>query len=206
VGAPRLLPYLQEHDAESSEHFARLCQYLMSCKSLTKSITTWCAASITTRAPRLNLCRATWARRAPFSAEVATMDWLKNWAGPPTPGIGFGCGIERLLLEREAVGALASAASPLTAFVVTLGDEARAAGVALLHELREAGIRCDSDFVGRSLKAQMREANRQAARYTLLLGSDELAQGVLALKDMATSTQETLPRQAVIERLLAEQK
>jgi histidyl-tRNA synthetase len=206
VGAPRLLPYLQEHDAESSEHFARLCQYLDELQiayevdhNLVRGFDYYSRTAFEFVSSNLG-AQSTVLGGGRYDGLVEEL------GGPPTPGIGFGCGIERLLLEREAVGALASAASPLTAFVVTLGDEARAAGVALLHELREAGIRCDSDFVGRSLKAQMREANRQAARYTLLLGSDELAQGVLALKDMATSTQETLPRQAVIERLLAEQK
>ncbi|HEX8235499.1 MAG TPA: histidine--tRNA ligase [Abditibacteriaceae bacterium] len=204
--APRLLPYLQENDLESSEHFTRLCQYLDDLKiayeidhNLVRGFDYYSRTAFEFVSSNLG-AQSTVLGGGRYDGLVEEL------GGPPTPGIGFGSGIERLLLEREAVGATASAAPSLTAFVVTLGDEARAAGVALLHELREAGIRCDSDFVGRSLKAQMREANRQAARYTLLLGSDELAQGVLALKDMTTSTQETLPRQAVIERLQAEQK
>jgi histidyl-tRNA synthetase len=93
------------------------------------------------------------------------------------------------------------AQAPLTAFLVTLGDAARKAGAGILHQLRGAGISCDCDFVGRGVKAQMREANRQAARFTLLLGDDELAQGTIAVKDMATSVQESLPLEAAIEKL-----
>jgi histidyl-tRNA synthetase len=63
----------------------------------------------------------------------------------------------------------------LTAFLVTLGDAARAAGTRILANLRENGINSDRDFAGRSMRAQMREANRQNARFVLIVGEDELA-------------------------------
>ena len=76
---------------------------------------------------------------------------------------------------REA-SQLAASEEPLTAFLVTLGDVARAAGVGLLQRLRAAGIRADADFVGRSVRAQMREADRQKAHSTrLLVGDNELS-------------------------------
>jgi histidyl-tRNA synthetase len=74
----------------------------------------------------------------------------------------------------------------------------------LLHQLREAGIRCDCDFVGRSVKAQMREANRQNARFALVLGESELADGTISVKDMAASTQEVLPLADAITKLKIE--
>ena len=95
---------------------------------------------------------------------------VEQLGGPPTPGIGFGIGLERLLL---ALGDAMPDARGLTGFLVMLGDEARAAGPKILHRLRQSGIRADCDYAGRSMKAQMREANRQNARNSrLILGED----------------------------------
>src|SRR6185312_15396338 len=102
-----------------------------------------------------------------------------------------------------ATGVAAPAEPALTAFLVTMGDAARAAGVALLHRMRAEGIRCDSDFVGRSVKAQMRESNRQAALYTLLLGDNELEANNIALKDMTAGTQEMFSVDEAIAKLKA---
>jgi histidyl-tRNA synthetase len=126
---------------------------------------------------------------------------VEQLGGPSTPVIVFGCGIERLLLVREASGIEPESTPPLTAFLVALGDEARAAAPRILHELREGGVRCDSDFVGRSMRAQMREANRQNAKFALILGESELAQNSIAVKDMQEGAQEVLPLSQAIEKL-----
>ena len=126
---------------------------------------------------------------------------VEKLGGPSTPGIGFGCGIERLLLIRQASEAQAGSTPSLTAFLVTLGDAAREAAPGVLRALRDAGIRCDSDFVGRSMRAQMREANRQNARFALIVGESELAENALAVKNMESGEQEILPMAQAIEKL-----
>ena len=95
--------------------------------------------------------------------------------GPPTPGIGFGIGIERLLLACDAEGVFAVAPAPLDAFVVdvTGGEAARD----LTAELRRAGLRADRAFDGRSLKSQMKAADRSGARVALIVGPDEIGRG-----------------------------
>ena len=91
--------------------------------------------------------------------------------GPPTPGIGFGAGIERLLLALENEG-ITFEQSPLEVFVV-LGEGAdRAAAAVLLADLRRAGIAADTDYAGRSFKGQMTQAGRTRARAVVILGAE----------------------------------
>jgi histidyl-tRNA synthetase len=102
--------------------------------------------------------------------------------GPPTPGIGFGIGIERLLLACDAEGCFAVAPRPLDAFVVDLtgGRVARD----LTAELREAGLAVDRGFDSRSLKAQLKAADRSGARLALIVGPDEEQAGTVAVRPL----------------------
>lgn len=115
--------------------------------------------------------------------------------GKPTPGVGFGMGMERVLMVLEETEQLEAFASRprLDLFVVTLGEEARPAGLKLLYELRAAGLSADIDYLGRSLKAQMKYAGKQQARLVVILGTDEVNAGVAALKAMDAGTQENVP-------------
>ncbi|HVF10687.1 MAG TPA: histidine--tRNA ligase [Abditibacteriaceae bacterium] len=202
AGAPRLLDYLRENDAASMAHFERLCTHLDRLgiayqidPALVRGLDYYTRTAFEFVSPLLG---------AQSIGGGGRYDGLvEELGGAATPAIGFGIGIERLLLAREASQAQIEGV-PLTAFLVTLGDPARAAGVLILHQLREAGIRCDCDFVGRSIKAQMREANRQNARFALVLGDNELAEGTVSLKDMAAGTQEVLPLPAAIAKLKLE--
>lgn len=126
---------------------------------------------------------------------------VEELGGPPTPGIGFGCGIERVLLTCAALGAEFPLTPRRPVFVVTLGAAARMPGLRLLHALRQAGVAAEADYHGRSMKAQMRAANRAGARAALILGEDEVARDEVALKDMDTGAQETLSRIAALDRL-----
>ena len=111
--------------------------------------------------------------------------------GPPTPGIGFAAGIERLLL---AAGTEASIPQPPgSVFIVTVGAAARRAGFALAARLRHAGIPATIDYPAHSVKAQMREANRRGAWFAVVLGDDELAGGTAALRDMRSGAEERMP-------------
>ena len=199
-GAPRLLDHLEEADPESTEHFNRLRGYLDALgipyeidHALVRGFDYYSRTAFEFISDKLG-AQSTVLAGGRYDGLVDEL------GGEPTPGIGFGAGIERLLLVREA-SQLATSEPPLTAFLVTMGDAARAAGVSLLQRLRQEGIRADADFVGRSVKAQMREANRQNAQYVLLVGDNELAEGTVALKDMAQSTQESVSLEEAIARL-----
>ncbi len=200
-GAPRLLDYVRANDAESSAHFDRLCAYLDALKipyqvdhALVRGFDYYSRTAFEFVSDKLG-AQSTVLGGGRYDGLVEEL------GGSATPGIGWGCGIERLLLVREASGIEDLPAVAPTAFLVTLGDAAREKGVEVLAALRAAGVSCDCDFVGRSMRAQMREANRQNARFTLLLGDDEIAAGTVALKDMQSSTQTTLLLSDVIAQL-----
>ncbi|MGE5591886.1 MAG: histidine--tRNA ligase [Bacillota bacterium] len=118
---------------------------------------------------------------------------VETLGGPPTPGIGFGMGLERVLLTLEEMGLTLPPQPPLDAFVATIGDAARNAALPLAARLRRAGLSAELDVLGRSLKAQMKYADRLGARYVVILGDDELAQGEAQVKDMAGSEQHQVP-------------
>ncbi len=192
-GAPQLLPYLREHDLESIEHFERVCAILDDLgiayevdPLLVRGFDYYSRTAFEWVSDKLG-AQSTVLGGGRYDGLVEEL------GGAPTPGIGFGCGIERLLLVRAASEQAAIERARMTAFVVTLGDNARAAAPQLVSRVRGAGLSCDRDFVGRSMKAQMREANRSRARYALIIGDDELAADTVSLKDLDAGEQQTLP-------------
>ncbi len=105
------------------------------------------------------------------------------------PAVGFAAGLERLFLALDAQGIDLPATPPLDAFLIALGDEAVQWVFPAAHRLREAGLRVGYDLRGRSMKAQMRAANRQNARYVVIVAQDELEAGQAQVKNMGTSEQ-----------------
>jgi histidyl-tRNA synthetase len=126
---------------------------------------------------------------------------VEELGGEPTPGIGFGCGIERVLLACERLGVSCPVEERRPVFVVTLGEGARLPGLKLLNDLRQAGVAAEVDYQARSMKAQMRAANRANAKTVLILGENEVAEGVAGVKDMATGEQQTVPLGEIVARL-----
>jgi histidyl-tRNA synthetase len=124
---------------------------------------------------------------------------IEQLGGPPTPGIGFGSGIERMLLALDAEGVFAGPASSLDVFVVDATDGAAARDLA--QELRTAGLRTDRAFDGRSLKSQMKAAGRSGARVAVIVGAQELADGTATVRDLARATQDVVPRDQVVHRV-----
>lgn len=112
---------------------------------------------------------------------------VQQLGGPATPGIGFGCGIERVLLTCDAEGVFPGSQRRVDCFVVdvTGGEEA----VVLTQRLRALGIATDRAFDGRSMKAQMKAAGRSGALTVVIVGDDELAAGVATVRDMVTGDQ-----------------
>lgn len=118
--------------------------------------------------------------------------------GPPTPGIGFGMGIERILLACDAEGVFPIEPTPLDAFVVdtTGGTAARD----LTAALRAAGLSADRAYDDRSMKAQFKAADKSGARWVLIVGPDEAASGTVSLRPLrGAGDQRTVPAAAVID-------
>ncbi len=106
--------------------------------------------------------------------------------GNPTPGVGFGSGIERVVLGMKEQDVAPPAGASLPVLVAHFGGATKTAAVQLAFRLRDTGIGTRLAFArrGRSMKSQMREADRHGARYVLILGENELAQGVVAVKPL----------------------
>ncbi|MBW4080227.1 histidine--tRNA ligase [Paenibacillus sp. S150] len=117
---------------------------------------------------------------------------VEEIGGPDQPGIGFGIGLERILLILENQGVELEAAKPLDVYFVALGEAADMEITKQLFILRSLGYSAERDYLGRKLKAQMKSADRMSARFTAILGEDELNNGVIALKTMATGEQRTV--------------
>ena len=113
---------------------------------------------------------------------------VEELGGPDLPGIGFGTGIERILLAASAPeeGLL------LDVFFVTLVPEARLLGFSLAAAVRTEGLSCDLDYADRSAKGQFKQADRMGARFAVVIGEEELVAGVCSLRDMVSGEQRTL--------------
>ena len=123
---------------------------------------------------------------------------VEELGGPATPGIGWGMGIERMIMVQQLQGVAPASEAPLDAFVVTLGDEARAEGVRLVAELRAKGVRADLDHAARSMKAQFKYANKLGVKKVIVLAGDELEKGVVKLRDMEQSSETEVARDAIV--------
>ena len=126
---------------------------------------------------------------------------IEELGGPPIPGVGFGLGIERLLLTMEANGIVIPEPEKPDVFIAVLGDRALNFALSLLKDLREKGFRAELDLMGRNLKGQFKYADRINAAYTILVGDDELDAGKVSLRDMATSTQTLITTDEIIQHL-----
>ena len=114
---------------------------------------------------------------------------VSELGGPDLAGIGFGSGIERILLAAASHEAPTS----LDVFFVTLAPEARLTAVKLASALRSEGLACDLDYADRSAKGQFRQADRSGAAYAAILGEDELGRGVCTVRDMASGEERAVP-------------
>jgi len=121
--------------------------------------------------------------------------------GPPVPGVGFGMGLERVLLAVRDEGLEPPSEPGLAVFVVGLGAAGRAAAAGLLRELRAAGIPADGAYEERPLKAQLRMADRAGAAYAAIMGEREAAEGRVTLRRLADGRQEELGRADVVNWL-----
>ena len=111
---------------------------------------------------------------------------VEELGGPATPAIGFGMGLERILLALEAVGICHSKDAHVDIFFLPMGEAAGILTAEVMRELRAAGVSCEADFSDRKLKARFKLADDANARYTIVVGDDEVASRVLSVKDQET--------------------
>jgi histidyl-tRNA synthetase len=123
---------------------------------------------------------------------------ISDLGGPDLGGIGFGSGVERMLLAAASQEKKAN----LDVFFVTLSLEARIPAMKLASALREEGISADLDFGGRGLRAQFKQVDRVGASYAVILGEDELAQGIATVRDMASGDERQVPLTDGVKDLL----
>jgi histidyl-tRNA synthetase len=119
--------------------------------------------------------------------------------GPPTPGMGFGLGVERILLAADAEGVFAAPASTVDVWVVdTTGG---AAATAVAHDLRASGVASDRSFDQRSMKAQLKAADRAGARLAVIVGAKEEGAGTATLRDLVRGEQEEIARGDLVDHV-----
>jgi histidyl-tRNA synthetase len=120
---------------------------------------------------------------------------VEQMGGKPTPGIGFGIGIERVLIACDGEGVFGAPEPAIDVFVIDIVGGI--AGVTLVSELRTAGLSADRAYGNRSAKKQWAAADRVGARWGVMLGPRELAEAKVAVKDLASGEQVDVPRAEV---------
>ena len=118
---------------------------------------------------------------------------VEDVGGQPTPAVGFAAGMDRLWLALESEKVEIPVSLDFDVYVACLGDSARGKAVDLAFALRNEGYRVDLDYQGRSLKAQLKSANRSGAKVTVILGEDELQRGVASVRNMESGEQQEVP-------------
>ncbi|MFF5568863.1 histidine--tRNA ligase [Streptomyces sp. NPDC012623] len=118
--------------------------------------------------------------------------------GPALPSVGWALGVDRTVLALEAEGIALDVPNATSVYAVPLGEEARRTLFALVTELRRAGVAADFCYGGKGLKGAMKNANRSGARYTVVAGERDLAEGVAQLKDMETGEQVPVALDALV--------
>ena len=112
--------------------------------------------------------------------------------GKDCPAVGFGLGIERLLLRLEETGVEIPAAAPVRLYIAPLGERAVTEAQSLVYSLRRSGVSADTDHFGRGLRASMKYADKLGAEYTMVIGDNELSERAAKVKNMATGVEESV--------------
>ena len=115
---------------------------------------------------------------------------VEEVGGKPTPAVGFGLGLERLLLVLENTNSLKAEEESVEYYFAPLGDNAKALSRKIVFELRRKGVSAETDIMDRSVKAQMKYADKIGAKFVIVIGDDEIEKGVVSVKNMADGTTE----------------
>jgi histidyl-tRNA synthetase len=125
-------------------------------------------------------------------------DLIEAIGGPSVPGVGFGTGVERILLTLSRSGIVPPAESRPGVYLVALTTEARDEVFALAHALRSLGVDADLDYMGRSAKGQMKQAGRSAAWFAFIVGEQEMADKTVTVRDLRSSQETTVAREEAL--------
>ena len=127
---------------------------------------------------------------------------IRDIGGQDMPGVGFALGMERVFAALEAGGIEIPIEEGTDVYCVALGEKAREKAFAWIMELRRRGVKAEMDYMAKSFKAQMKAADREAAKFVVICGDNELEKDEIIIKDMADSSQESVSREKVIEELI----
>ncbi|MFA5792436.1 MAG: histidine--tRNA ligase [Candidatus Gracilibacteria bacterium] len=127
---------------------------------------------------------------------------METMGGPPTPGVGFAVGLERLVAQMKAANVRVPSKDEVHIFVAQLGDEAKKKCLRLIDDLREHGVRTVGALGKGSMKAQMRLADKFQVPYTLILGLTEVREGVIIIRDMAKGQQRQVPMKDAVAEVI----
>ena len=128
---------------------------------------------------------------------------IETLGGPKTPGIGFGMGLERLLMVLESLGIELEEAPRCDVYVAAMGERAHVAAATVTDQLRKAGLYALTDLCGRSFKAQFKYAGKMRARYVVTIGDNELDKGVVRVKNMDAGEENEMAMQEAVAMLTA---
>ena len=126
---------------------------------------------------------------------------IEEIGGKDAPAIGFGFGLDRLIIAAQAAGSLPATPAATDVYVIGLDDASRTWAMQTVYQLREKGIASECDLLGRSMKAQMREANRKGARQVVIVGGNELENRAAQVKNMETHDQSEVSFDDLLETL-----
>lgn len=124
---------------------------------------------------------------------------VEEVGGTPTPAVGFAAGMERLLIACEELDIKLGEEKSVDVYIVTIGEKAREWAVSHLPELRDKGLSATMDYIGRSVKAQMKDADRENARYSIIVGDHELNEEKFTLRNMKESEEVSLTFEEIVE-------
>ena len=125
---------------------------------------------------------------------------VETLGGKPTPGIGFAAGMERFLIAMEDAGNQPDE-TKIDVYFVCLDEALLSTALSISNELRQAGFSVISDPLRRSIKAQMRDANKSCARFAIILGETEMKTNSIMVKNLEKSEQETVSQKNILEKL-----
>lgn len=126
---------------------------------------------------------------------------IKEIGGPDTPAIGFGMGIERLMLTLENNNIEIPKPNGLDVYIVTMGDKAKKLAMKIVNQLRKIDISSDIDHLDRSVKAQFKYSNKVNSTYTLVIGEDEINKDVVSIKSMKNGDQEEIQLSNLVNKM-----
>lgn len=124
---------------------------------------------------------------------------VQEIGGPELPGVGFGIGLERVILALRKQQLTPPQDLGIDCYLIALGEIAKEKTIPLLYQLRQAGIVAETDYLNRKMRAQLKAADRENAKLVAILGEDEVAQNVIQVKEMISGNQETISLSQFIE-------